>query len=768
MNVSILVGRGASGDHGPIDFWLLYENRALNGSESTAINMARALSSRGHAVTIIAPDALTEGVTPERLIVRKTGWGASPNVCVVVSDPGALSTAPSTAFRVNLHQLGDMVDGAAHNAYVDAHVFVSPGQLQHVLATTPGLDATKVLWIPNSINPEFFAPQPLEARARRMAWISSPDRGLHRLLEMWPDIRSRVSDVELAIYYRIDPFLQQWKDRSGPFGDRARYILSAFEAFGRNGENGITVHGPTGNRQLATDLCRTRVLPYTFDPLSFTETFCVAIVDAAAAGCVPLCSDLDVLAENFGEMATVIPGRPGDSRDAWVNAICTALADDAWAREAQKRAATHVPTFNRDAVGMYWERFFSNNIGTKTLHRNGMPLAWQDLFAVTADSTPVVPSLVPTRTGTRAPKVSVLVPAYRPGGLDITFAALRDQTFKDFEVIVVDRRYEKRHAQVMQAAAQYGLNVIHAPEHRRNGKWIVAATAYNTAAALAAGEYIIFLHEWWWAPPHWIQSHVDLLQTNDRAISVTPYTAGEPPELKTVRPFDFKAPRELVWENPNGAILVPDPLLAEDIIADEVFAFTRGPFASSWIPDLATIATVDYRPDDRWHTDARRSMWANGQRPTHTWSVMCNDGVSRELFLALGGLDEMCDKSKGIFDADFSSRVVKVGGEVLFAPDCLCVSVRPQKVVRSMPCGARNMRVGSRWSDVDGIAYYEKQLASPRKIVRNPININDVARKLLFWRVSGAERVSLDVPDSMYWGRDPLWPEDLSEDFFRD
>jgi hypothetical protein len=372
----------------------------------------------------------------------------------------------------------------------------------------------------------------------------------------------------------------------------------------------------------------------------------------------------------------------------------------------------------------------------------------------------------PRPVRTSPPLVSVLVPAYRPGGLDITFAALRDQTFKDFEVVIIDQRYEKRHVEVMAAAAQYGLDVIHAPEHRRNGEWIVAATAYNTAAALAAGKYIIFLHEWWWAPPEWIAAHLRLLESNPMAVSVTPYTTGEPPELAARRPFDFTAPREMVWEDPKGAVVTPDEVLTSDLLP-EIFAFKAGPFDPAWIPQLLPITTVTYRPADNWHTDARRSMWAQGHKPNQSWCVMCNDGVSRELFLELGGFDELCDKSKGIFDGEFSHRVYKLGGQVLYAPECLCVSVRPQRVVRTRPCGGRGDRIDNRWSDIDGIAYYNKQRVSLRTRAQNPIHVRDVARRIAFWREPGATRVPIDVPDVAYWGRD-LWPEDLPESFFRD
>src|SRR5512146_2958784 len=108
------------------------------------------------------------------------------------------------------------------------------------------------------------------------------------------------------------------------------------------------------------------------------------------------------------------------------------------------------------------------------------------------------------------PRVSVLCLSFRPGGLGVTFRALQDQTCKDFELILVDRRYEKRHDAVLALAAASGVATIHAPEHRRIGKYAVLASAWNTALMLARGQYVFFLPDFSWVPPDWIAQHLEL------------------------------------------------------------------------------------------------------------------------------------------------------------------------------------------------------------------------------------------------------------------
>lgn len=55
------------------------------------------------------------------------------------------------------------------------------------------------------------------------------------------------------------------------------------------------------------------------------------------------------------------------------------------------------------------------------------------------------------------PKVTVALGSSRPGGVDISLRGLADQTFQDFEVVFVDARYHKRHAEVLEYAKKVGL-----------------------------------------------------------------------------------------------------------------------------------------------------------------------------------------------------------------------------------------------------------------------------------------------------------------------
>src|SRR6266853_3506423 len=130
-----------------------------------------------------------------------------------------------------------------------------------------------------------------------------------------------------------------------------------------------------------------------------------------------------------------------------------------------------------------------------------------------------------------SPTVSVLVSTFRPGGIDMLMAGMRDQTYKDFELVLIDRRYALRHDRVQQLAARCGVKLIHVTEHRRNGKWVSFCSAWNTGMALARGDVLIFLQDYAYTPPGWIEAHLEALGYGRRYV-LAPYTYAKMPELE--------------------------------------------------------------------------------------------------------------------------------------------------------------------------------------------------------------------------------------------
>lgn len=1220
MRIAMLYGRFSSSMHGEFNPNTLYKGRALTGSESSFFNVARGLSELGHEI-IVYCDTNVQSSSCVNL--------AGATVMHIDNDPeyscdAYLSWNEPDQFRrlpKNVHglrvvsmQLNDynpVFASAGFENFVDIHAFVSPVQRQHLLSITPQIQPEKTHFIPNSINLDLAPPRNLfennnnnrdKRKPHSMIWCSSPDRGLHRLLELFPEIKKRVPGATLDIYYRFEPWYEALKDDRSEMGARARYIGEALTRFGRKGENGVTLHGPVANNKMAEALCNAQVMPYTCDPITFTEGFSVSTMDACALGCIPIISDVDAIGDIYKNVAYVIEGPVRQRKTQWVDAIVRAMTDKTFASAIAKRTRIFAERFDRAAVSRLWEILLSENADRKdgfsfstlprtiadyavpksppevaclfssneppsergggvmsdeelknliksstpsankpaqtekphqrwiknsvpqipsgtapegqtwielggadaphSFHPNvdirqmpgvdivhdltKMPLPFDEghadqiksvhllnhlpfvkAQALLADSLrvlkpgskltiivtdlefsikrvledgpvsdwmnciygtegntyehdfhywgytpkslcslleeigyekaeyvqhyqpwefevhafkkslptkkwnfkghtiesvldptfeetdiarnepqvkerwwhiepgdvvldigaahgaytltalaqgashvfswapenyapilrenlrlnrfsdrctvfesglwqqkgflhpnfPHLPLFTPehaplpldgmfpvealdeSKAGAQVeklghidwikidaegaeveilrgacdlitkykpkiltenhtfksadiadktaeflkqlgyreidrvpytpdvshslfepenevqpkpkapaisknlPEVSVLVSTFRPGGLDLTFAGMRDQTHRDFEVILVDKRYEKRKHRVDEYKRKFGdFRFIHAPEHRSNGKWVTFCSAWNTAIALARGKYVIFHQDYAYAPPGWIEKHIEAIANNPKRVAIGPYDYYDFPELDLLKPHDVD-PQKCHAIGDRCTDL--DPILTDDIL-DELFVF-KGPFDPSWLKTLTIGADPRYA-DKQWR-ECRQAFFDQGAPVKGDWLHVKNESCTRDFIYALNGLDERLERGKGPMDIDLGIRIENAGGELYWHGNCPRPScINPRFFCRNHPWGAMHERLEGRWSFDDGMHYNKLVQSRKAYYAQNPYRMEDLSRRLESWRKADAPKIAQNLSDLAYWGSE-IWPD---------
>ncbi len=356
-------------------------------------------------------------------------------------------------------------------------------------------------------------------------------------------------------------------------------------------------------------------------------------------------------------------------------------------------------------------------------------------------------------------KVSVITTAYRPGGLDITLAGMLDQTYPNFEVIIVDKRYNKRHNDVMKLAEDYGIRdkIIHLPEHRMNGKWTTFCSAWNTGMALATGDLLIFLCDWMYVHSSWIEAHIRAHEVPNRYVAA-PYIHTDLPELTKPYPYDNEKQRQR-----GDRCTEPDDVFYGSIL-EEMLTFKGGAFDPKWIPLL--------KRHEYPHQDSRFT-W----QPTSTeigpnaegWMHIKHESLSRELAYRLNGLDERLERGKGPMDIDYQMRLTQAGVSLWWdvsIPPGICPN--PRFYCRTMPWGDMKERLEGRWSYDDGLAYIRARQASIQSAktkeereqlirAKNPYSLAGLAKRIAPWK-NGEEPKPLEVDDMTYWGRE-IWPE---------
>lgn len=371
LRVAMVYGEFSSFGHGPYTTDGIYKTIGLTGSEGSFFNLARTLSERGHEVVVFCDTPGEQDHSSGFKMLPIPLLASFPKVkgvdaMLAWNEPDYLKFAPPGALRVCDQQLNDFgyAGGGWYQqagrwvgphvsqdwrALVDRWVSPSENHKRNVMkAEAVPLDRCDV--IANSVDLDLFGAAP-KRNPHRAVWCSSPDRGLHHALALWPAVRQQVPDAELHVFYMLAPWIARARESADDVGRRARYIENALE---RLRGHGVVVHDAVPNAQMARELQASACLVYPCDPVRYTEGFGCSVLDAAAGGCVPIISTADALPEVHGDASIGVIGNPAASRQAWVDAIVAVMRGDI-DPSATERMQQHARKHSRHVIANQWE-----------------------------------------------------------------------------------------------------------------------------------------------------------------------------------------------------------------------------------------------------------------------------------------------------------------------------------------------------------------------------------------------------------------------------
>lgn len=163
-------------------------------------------------------------------------------------------------------------------------VFASNWQMQAYIATFQ-IPWDRCIVIQNAITPIPAHEKPPcgPNDTIRLAYWSTPHRGLNILIPVFKKLREKFPNIELDVYSSFN--LYGWGDRDSEFEH-------LFEEC-RNSE-GINYHGAIPNEELRKRLEQTHILAY---PSIWPETSCLVLMEAMSAGLICVHSNLAALPE---------------------------------------------------------------------------------------------------------------------------------------------------------------------------------------------------------------------------------------------------------------------------------------------------------------------------------------------------------------------------------------------------------------------------------------------------------------------------------------
>lgn len=345
MKLAIAYGKFCLSFRGSLPFAAHRQDaRGLTGSEYGFIRIAQELAALGHSVTAYTISDETEFEGIKIRSVNDLGEvDATFDAAIAINEMELLRDCKAK-LRV-CEQFLNSFDYAKLGFEKHVDLWCSPSQghldmvlgMDHEVELTPDnvggiFRADPANWtvIPLGCDPERYDAS-ISKVPGRVVYCSSPDRGLHWLLQEWPAIKRAVPHATLKIFYRLQPWIDGFADvaYSPPIEmlrSRAVYIQECLRRMS-GPEWGITVCDSVSREQIEREMCEAEVLAYPCDTVRWSEGFSCTILEGCAARACPVITDCDALGGIYMEACVVEDMDAPGWQATWRDSIIRVLRD---------------------------------------------------------------------------------------------------------------------------------------------------------------------------------------------------------------------------------------------------------------------------------------------------------------------------------------------------------------------------------------------------------------------------------------------------------
>lgn len=308
------------------------DERPLGGTITGAIRLAEDLQNRGHEVTVVTNFKDPPPSSPKYVPYEKLSTLELCDVFIVVRGWSRIYYSPFyKRFKKRFLWTGDgygslytigMGDKRVIKDY-DGLLGVSNWHIE-TLCQKSGFPKTKTWVIRNGVHLPYFEGQETRHR-KRLIYSSLPHRGLIFLPHIFDDLKKKHPDLELHVFGSFDRNSEEWapgiKRDPNPIYEKALSHLKETA--------GCTFHGSILQKDLAREYMKSAILTYPCN--SDVETSCITAMEAQAAGCAIVTSDIGALKETVGNAGILIPEEPGSKAylSKFIEVTDRILSDDA-------------------------------------------------------------------------------------------------------------------------------------------------------------------------------------------------------------------------------------------------------------------------------------------------------------------------------------------------------------------------------------------------------------------------------------------------------
>lgn len=255
------------------------------------------------------------------------------------------------------HLYVTMDDGESLDPYIDGYAVLSNWAGDFLVENEPNITKDKISVLPNGIDlarfpdPKFGHPGP---GPYSFHYASSPDRGLHHLLNIWPRLREKYPDSVLHIAYGAEKWANEIKWSHNLQSEIALDVLEGLD------QEGVINHGKIGQNELHQIIKQSDLLLYPCDTLQPTETGCITIIESLASGTPVVTTNADCIESEFKDVTlqSTLPF----SEEAYLERIDYALTDTKIYEYLQTSGREFAETRSWDVISDQWITYLENGI----------------------------------------------------------------------------------------------------------------------------------------------------------------------------------------------------------------------------------------------------------------------------------------------------------------------------------------------------------------------------------------------------------------------
>jgi glycosyltransferase involved in cell wall biosynthesis len=315
--------------------------RQLSGSDLGIIIVAKEFVKLGHDVSLYCSfanpndrPASWEGVKLFDITNINKENTENYDVLISWSDPNVFPGLSDKPCRIVYQMLNDFSYATpGFDQYVDQWITVCEELKQHLIKQPSSPRPEKWQIVPLGCEPSWYKDI---REPGRVVWTSSPDRGLHWLLNCWPTIKAAVPYADLRIFYNFNYSSTEGMEPTSnnhphflEMGHRARYMKDSIK---RLEHLGVLQLGAINRERMQYELSAASVFAFPCDTIAFTEGFSISTLEAHASYTVPVITDQDCLGSIYNNSGAVVIKSPIRERlSEFSSAVIKSLTDKKFA-----------------------------------------------------------------------------------------------------------------------------------------------------------------------------------------------------------------------------------------------------------------------------------------------------------------------------------------------------------------------------------------------------------------------------------------------------